>query len=233
MSPRDIGLFLRSARTDALIARTRELSGNASAFDAAYAGGDPWASGDARYLYQRRKYEILLRLLPEAWYARVLDLGCGLGHFTRSLAGRSGEVIGVDIAQSAVDQARKLHADVPNLHFVQGDIRALPSLLDCGFDLIILADTIYYLPPPLEDRVLKEVARRTAHLLRPGGLLLLCNHFFFSADRDSRLSRRIHDAFSWSPDLELQKTYRRPFYLVSLLRAMREGHVSLMPAEER
>ncbi len=65
MSPRDIGLFLRSARTDALIAQTRELSGNASAFEAAYAGGDPWASGDPRYFYQRRKYEILLRLLPD------------------------------------------------------------------------------------------------------------------------------------------------------------------------
>jgi SAM-dependent methyltransferase len=233
MSPRDIGLFLRSARTDALIAQTRELSGNASAFEAAYAGGDPWASGDPRYFYQRRKYEILLRLLPDTWYARVLDLGCGLGHFTRCLAARSDEVIGVDIAQSAVDQAGKLHADIPNLHFLQGDILALPSLPDSGFDLIILADTMYYLPPPIEDRILKELARRTARLLRPGGLLLLCNHFFFSADRDSRLSRRIHDAFSWSSDLDLQKTYRRPFYLVSLLREMREDHASLMPGGRR
>ncbi|MES0179064.1 class I SAM-dependent methyltransferase [Mesorhizobium sp. M0025] len=179
MSPRDIGLFLRSARTDAVIMQERQRLGNASAFDAAYARGDPWASGDPRYLYQRRKYDALLRLLPDERYGRVLDLGAGVGHFTRRLASRSDDVVGVDIAQSAVDQARQLHADIPNLEFLRGDILALPELLDGGFDLVVIADTIYYLPPPIEDWMLKAVATRTARLLRPGGLLLLCNHFFF------------------------------------------------------
>jgi hypothetical protein len=47
----------------------------------------------------------------------------------------------------------------------------------------------------------------------------MANHFFFSADRDSRLSRRIHDAFAWSPRLHLLREHRRPFYLASLLEA--------------
>ncbi len=80
MSPRDIGLFLHSARTDAAISRTRSWAGEQAAFDAAYATGDPWASGDRRYLYQRRKYDVLTALLPPGRrFARALDLGAGLG----------------------------------------------------------------------------------------------------------------------------------------------------------
>jgi len=217
MSLRDIGLFLRSARTDAAIGRARKRRGNAAAFEEAYARGDPWGAGDSRYLYQRRKYQTLLGLLPQDRYERVLDIGSGLGHMARGLSARATEVVGVDIAQGAVDQARLLHADIPNLHFIQGDLLRLPEILDGGFDLIVLADTIYYLPPPIDDALLKMLAARVARLLRPGGMLVLCNHFFFSADRDSRLSRRIHDAFAWSPAWELAAHHRRPFYLVSFL----------------
>ncbi|ATI80792.1 class I SAM-dependent methyltransferase [Sphingobium yanoikuyae] len=217
MSLRDIGLFQRSARTDAAIGRARKRRGNAAAFEEAYARGDPWGAGDPRYLYQRRKYETLLGLLPQDRYERVLDIGSGLGHMARRLLARATDVVGVDIAQGAVDQARLLHAEIPNLHFIQGDLLRLPEILDGGFDLVVLADTIYYLPPPIDDALLKMLATRVARLLRPGGMLVLCNHFFFSADRDSRLSRRIHDAFAWSPAWKLGAHHRRPFYLVSLL----------------
>lgn len=217
MSPQDVRLFLRSARTDAKINALRPLLGNASAFDDVYRVGDPWASGDPRYRYQSRKYEVLEGLLPSRHFTHALDLGCGLGHFTRLLASRADRVLGIDISQKAVELARARHADLTHLSFMQGDLFALPKQLNGRFDLVAIADTIYYLPPPIENETLKLVARCTAQLLRPGGILMLCNHYFYFGDAESRLSRRIHDAFAWSPGLVLQSEHRRPFYLTSLL----------------
>jgi SAM-dependent methyltransferase len=217
MSPRDIGLFLRSARTDATVAGLRDELGHAGAFDAVYRKGDPWASGDPRYLYQRRKYDVLLGLLPQRRFARALDLGAGLGLLSRKLTAHADEVVGLDISAHAMAQAAQAHQDLPQLSFRQADVLDLPAGLNGGFDLLVVADTLYYLPPPLQDVTLKALAQRLALLLRPGGVCLLANHFFSGADADSRLSRRIHQAFAWSPSMTLTAEYRRPFYLVSLL----------------
>jgi len=160
-------------------------------------------------------------LLPDRPYARALDLGCGQGLFARHLAGRAGHVLGLDLAQAAVDQAREMSAHLPNLAFEQADVTDLPADLDGKFDLVVLADTLYYLSP-LSDGLLKAIALRVGRLLAPGGLCLLANHFFFSADPDSRLSRRIHRAFAWSPALSVVSEHRRAFFLASLLQAALE-----------
>lgn len=217
ISPRDIGLFLRSARTDAAIARARQRHGDQAAFEQAYAGGDPWASGESRYLYQRRKYDVIAGLLPDRRFVQALDLGAGLGLLTRRVAERADSVLGLDISPSAVAAARARHAGVPNLAFEQGDVQRLPASLDGGFDLVVIADVLYYLPQPITDAVLDAMALRVAALLAPGGVCLLANHYFFAADGDSRLSRRIHDAFARSPGFERVSEHRRPFYLVSVL----------------
>ena len=215
MSLRDIGLFVRSARTDAAIARDRGQIGDRAAFEAAYEGGDPWASADSAYRYQHRKYQTLLSLLPAGRrFAHALDLGCGVGHMSRMLAGYAGTVLGLDVAQGAVDFARR-HA-VEGVTFERADVQDLPAELDGRFDLVVLADTLYYLRP-LDDAMLKTLALRTARLLMPGGVCLLANHFFSGADADSRLSRRIHRAFAWSPAYRVVSEHRRPFYLVTLL----------------
>jgi SAM-dependent methyltransferase len=215
MQPNDIGLFLRSARTDAALAELRARLGNRGAFDAIYADADPWASADPRYRYQRRKYDVIVRLLPERPYATALDLGCGTGLLARRLAERAGTVLGMDISAAAVAHAERAHAGVPNLRFAQGDILDLPATLDGGFDLLVLADTLYYLPPPLDDATLRAAAMRLARLLKPGGTCLLANHYFAGLDADSRLSGRIHRVFAEL--LRPTAKYWRPFYLVSIL----------------
>lgn len=216
MRPRDIGLFLRSARTDALLLRLRAETGAEAAFDAVYRGADPWASGDPRYLYQRHKYDVLAALLPQRRVARALDLGCGHGLMARRLGDRADAVLGIDISGNAIDHARALHAGVPGLTFEQGSVLDLPARLDGQFGTIVLADTLYYLSP-LDEDVLRHLAARMARLLAPSGVLLLANHFFFAADPDSRTSRRIHRAFAGSPGLTVVSEHRRPFYLVTVL----------------
>ena len=218
MSPRDIGLFLKSARTDAAIARTRSIAGGRAAFEEAYSEApDPWASADHRYRYQSLKYRTLISLLPKGRrFPQALDLGSGVGVLTRALTDISDDVLGLDIAQSAVDRATAATNGRGGLRFMQGDVTNLPASLDRRFDLVVIADTLYYMDA-VDDMSLKTVAARVADLLAPGGICLMANHFFFSLDRDSRLSRRIHDAFAWSPKLTLVSEHRRPFYLASLL----------------
>lgn len=218
MAPRDVGLFLKSARTDQQIAARRAAEGSRAAFESIYAEfGDPWASADPRYFYQRWKYQSLMAALPHGRrFRRALDLGSGTGALSLALTGVADDVLGLDIAQSAVELAARRAGTRPGVRFEQGDVGALDPALDRSFDLVVIADTLYYLDS-VDDPSLKAVASRISRLLAPGGLCLLVNHYFFSRDKDSRLTRRIHDAFAWSPGLDLLFVQRRPFYLTSLL----------------
>jgi len=217
MVPRDIGLFIRSARTDASLECLRTKLGDAAAFDKVYRSGDPWASSDPRYRYQSRKYDTIASFIPRRSYASALDLGCGSGLLARRIAARADSVLGMDISAEAVDQARQANEIYPNLSFAQGDINHLPALFDGAFDLLVIADSLYYLPPPLDEAALRAVAARVARLLQPGGICVLANHFFSGLDAASRLSRRIHRAFATSPTFRVRSEHQRPFYLVSVL----------------
>ena len=224
MSPRDIGLFVRSARTDAALAKARGTGTARAAFEAAYASGaDPWASDDRRYSYQRWKYEGLMALLPEGRrFGQSLDLGSGVGALSRKLSMVSDRVLGLDIAQGAVDRANSKAGAHGNLRFEQGDVTDLATSLDARFDLVVIADTLYYLDDTGGPN-LATIASRVSRLLAPGGMCLLANHYFFKADPDSRLSRRIHEAFAASPGLSVLSEHWRPFYLASILEKVAPG----------
>jgi predicted TPR repeat methyltransferase len=157
-------------------------------------------------------------LVPDRAYTSALDLGCGIGLLTERLAHRADQVLGLDVSQVAVDAANKRNAHVPNLTFAQADVLNLSDDLDNRFDLVVVADVLYYLQP-MTDPVLKAMAMRIRRLLRPGGICVVANHFFFDVDPDSRLSRRIHQAFAWSPGFNVLSEHRRAFYLVSVLEA--------------
>jgi len=214
--PSDVGLFLHGGKLDAAIVAAQAMIGTRGAFEAVYTDSDdPWRS--TRYRYQRRKYEALAALLPRGQrFGRVLDLGSGLGTMTRLLAPRADYALGLDVAQAAVDRATQASTGFANVEFRQADVAALPDDLDDKFDLIIVADTLYYLAAPT-DAVLDTVVARIAGLLVDGGIVMVANHYFFPWDRETRLSRRIHDRFIGSPSLALVSEHRRPFFLASLL----------------
>lgn len=220
----DIGLFARSAKTDARIRDSWSSSSAADVFDQIYEStpeNDPWASASPRFRYQRHKYDTIAALIPKARYRRALDLGCGTGLFTERLAGIADEVVGVDVSAVAVGIAKERTSALTNLRFAQCDVLELPSGWDGSFDLITVLDTLYYLPPPIDDEILKAVADRLSHLVSPQGLVVVANHYVFRRDGDSRMTRRIHDAFRWCPGFRPAGQHRRPFYLVSLLRGQR------------
>jgi ubiquinone/menaquinone biosynthesis C-methylase UbiE len=103
---------------------------------------------------------------------RVLDLGSGAGDVSilaARLVGREGEVVGVERDPQAVASAtaRVAQAGISNVRFIQGDAQTLDNVPD-GFDAAVGRLFLMYLPDPI------AALRRTARLVRPGGLI--CFH---------------------------------------------------------
>jgi SAM-dependent methyltransferase len=72
---------------------------------------------------------------------RVLDFGCGVGRVTRAFAAHFDEAIGVDLSARMVDQARRLHSDVPNCRF-----ETLSAPEEDSFDLVYSRIVLQHLP---------------------------------------------------------------------------------------
>ncbi len=217
---RDVGLFIKSSRADAKLDSYRLETGAATqAFDLLYAnapGNDPWASMLPQYQYQRLKYDSLINMLPVRPYPRALDLGCGLGLLTERLAQRSQQVVGVDISAVAIRCAEERTQSLRNVSFKQGDITGIDPAMNGTFDLVVVADTLYYLPAPLLDSALQSLASKISQLLARDGILMIANHYFPLPIAETRLTRRIHAAFTSSLRLRLIAEHKRAFFLASI-----------------
>lgn len=93
--------------------------------------------------------------------ARVCDLGCGIGRWSRFLAGRCRELVLVDFSE-AIFVARKNLADAGNALFFMGDIADLPFRDDFA-DFVFCLGVLHHLPTPALDGV--RALRRCAPTL--------------------------------------------------------------------
>ena len=103
-------------------------------------------------------------------FSRVLDVGCGHGHWTCALASLNEEVVGVDIHQHRVKIAGELIKDlwIDNARAVVGNAMELP-FEDAEFDGIFCYGVFMFLDPV---KALAEFRR----VLRPGGSLYVCTN---------------------------------------------------------
>lgn len=103
----------------------------------------------------------------EDW--RVLDIGTGTGHTALALAPHVREVIGLDLTEEMLVEARKLadERDVVTVSFQVADVHQLPRELDGSFDLVTCRRAAHHFSDI--DRALIEMVRT----LRPGGMLLI------------------------------------------------------------
>ncbi|HEY1524203.1 MAG TPA: class I SAM-dependent methyltransferase [Solirubrobacteraceae bacterium] len=95
---------------------------------------------------------------------RALDIGCGDGHFTAVLAQAGAQVIGVDVAQAALDRAAAHH---PGLDFRRITIDGPLPFDDCQFDLVWASEVLEHVADTA--RWVSELRR----VLAPSGRLLL------------------------------------------------------------
>jgi arsenite methyltransferase len=107
--------------------------------------------------------EKTLRLMDLRSGERVLDLGCGSGWATRLLARLVGEgpegfgqVIGLDVSDEMVRQARESSRDFENILYVQGSAQQIPWE-ENFFDKVLSVESFYYYAD--QDRALKELFR--------------------------------------------------------------------------
>ena len=88
---------------------------------------------------------------------RILDVGCGTGHLTATLAERGATVVGIDKSPEMVVAARE---NYPNLTFVEADATELD--FDEPFDAAFSNATLHWIDD--QDAVLSSIA----NVLRPG-----------------------------------------------------------------
>jgi 2-polyprenyl-3-methyl-5-hydroxy-6-metoxy-1,4-benzoquinol methylase len=114
--------------------------------------------------------------------ARVLEIGCGWGVFSRWLAQQgASEVLGADFSSVAIRKATEQPA-LPNLSFEKQNIQAIRHPAE-SFDLVVSCETIEHVPDP--QLAIREMAR----VLRPGGTLLLTTPNYLSITGLHRLFR--------------------------------------------
>jgi SAM-dependent methyltransferase len=106
----------------------------------------------------------------------VLDLGCGLGYFAREARARGArEVVGVDLSERMLQQARAL-GDDPGISYIRSSLEDfVPE--PASFDLVVSMLAVHYVAdyPALVQRI--------AHGLLPGGRFAVSvEHPIFSAN---------------------------------------------------
>ena len=137
-------------------------------FERLYQGDpDPWRFASSAY--ERDKYAATIAALPARRFRRGFEVGCSIGVLTRQLAARCETLLGVDVSETALAQAR---ARCANLSGVTVAAMAVPGAWPEGrFDLIVFSEVLYYLGVP----GIREAARRTGACLEPGGVAVLVN----------------------------------------------------------
>ena len=99
--------------------------------------------------------------------SRALDFGCGVGRCCSALAGYYGEVVGVDIAESMIEQAKSLTRS-GRVRYLVNDRPDLRCFDDNAFDLVYSTIVLQHMEPRYSKRYLRDFVR----VLRPGGALI-------------------------------------------------------------
>lgn len=100
----------------------------------------------------------LLDLLDPQPGERILDLGCGTGHLTSTIAERGAHVVGIDHSTAMIEQARKSY---PDIRFEVAD--ATDFSLGKSFDAVFSNAVLHWV------RDVDAVVERIHETLRPGG----------------------------------------------------------------
>lgn len=163
-----------------------------------YKTGDmPWDKGTPHP-------ELVEFLKKHAMRGAVLVPGCGYGHDVRAIAATADEVVGLDIAPSAIAGARK-HAAVGGERYVAGDLFALPQKIRGVFDWVF--EHTCFCAIPVEKR--PDYVAAVAQALKPGGCIFAI--FYVNPDMEPGESG---PPFGCTPE-ELDDYFGNEFELLS------------------
>jgi SAM-dependent methyltransferase len=95
--------------------------------------------------------------------ARILEVGSGLGYLTYAIHSAGYNIIGIDISNDAITEARSSFGGF----YLHKDLNALALEEPNSFDAVIMTEVIEHVPTP---RTFLDAA---ASLLKPGGQIIL------------------------------------------------------------
>lgn len=136
---------------------------------------------------------------------QVLDLGCGVGYFSRQMAQKeASKVVGIDISPKQLIYARRLEEkERLGIEYIQGDAAAvIESIRDASFDLVTACVSLVDMPDP--GRVIRGAHR----VLRDRGRLVFTNTHpvtdtmsreWVRDDDGNKLGLKITDYFDETP----------------------------------
>ncbi len=112
----------------------------------------------------------LLDEFADRWRGRglVADLGCGPGHVAAYLAARGLDVIGLDLSDGMLAEARRLH---PTLRFERADMLALGARPGR-----FAATVAFYALVHFDEPALAQALSAIHAAVRPGGEMLVAVH---------------------------------------------------------
>ncbi|MDN3443635.1 class I SAM-dependent methyltransferase [Microbacterium sp. APC 3901] len=150
---------------------------------------------------------------------RLLDAGCGPGHWTEFLGRGGRDAQGVDLSAEFIATAKSRH---PGMAFELGSFRELP--LDDGSVGGILAWYSLIHTPPAE---LPEILAEFARALAAGGSILIG---FFDGEPRKRFAHAVAPAFFWSAAALAELLSDAGFTVVSTeTRGREQGEISARP----
>ena len=162
MSDEDL-VELRRARARELAAQFAERGDAVGWFDEFYreAAGDngqiPWADLEPNKFFTTWAEDVGLK----GDGRKALVVGCGLGDDAKYLKDLGFEVRGFDISPTAIEWAKRLHAD-SDIRFEVADLFQPPSEWLGAFDFVLEVYTIQPLPMEMRESVIDAIARFVA-----------------------------------------------------------------------
>ena len=108
---------------------------------------------------------------------RVLDIGCGGGILSDSMARKGADVTGIDLSTKAlkVAQLHALEAGTQNVSYREISAEALAQEQPAGFDVVTCMEMLEHVPDP------SSVVRACSALVKPGGWV-----FFSTINRNPK-----------------------------------------------
>ena len=148
------------------------------------------------------EWPALRAMLPPLAGLRVLDLGCGLGWFSRWAASSgAASVLGTDLSANMLDRARA-QAGGGNVRFERADLED-PALPAAAFDLIYSGLVLHYV-----EHLPQLLARLHQALVPNGRLVFSVEHPLFTAPSNPAWQTLPDGASVWPLDRYLQEGRR-------------------------